>query len=93
MSIVLGVLCLLQLPALLIFMNASALDVSSGGYVDRLVISTLGNLGQGTTVCQEGIQGDLVHLQCPTKGAKIRRIEAKEILLGRSEGACNCPGA
>ena len=97
MGFLLFFLCLTQMPALLIYGSAgAAVDLIEGkGSVKSLVVTTLGNMGGGTTICHEGAVNEPLTFDCPTHQGtktKIRRIEAAQVLVGDVRGSCQCPG-
>jgi len=73
------VMSILSIPALAVFYNGGTLNSQIVSEAERLVLLTLGNVGEGSTQCQQATTGDSIGIQCPT-GARIGSIEACLIL-------------
>jgi len=84
MSCAAAVLCLLHIPALLLFAGGSAVRQSGASI---LAAASLGNLGESSSVCATGNEGTTLRLVCP-HGAVMTHVEA---LFGAATGSCDCP--
>jgi len=66
-------MAILSIPPLLLFYSGDFVEAVSP--VDTLGWLTLGNLGEGLTVCDSGSDGNTLNVTCPA-GARIGSIEA-----------------
>lgn len=74
-STLLFVMSLLSLPALVVYYNGGALNEQIVSEAERLALITLGNIGEGSTVCTSALEGERLGIACPP-GARIGSIEA-----------------
>jgi len=74
-STLLFVMALLSLPGLVVFYNGGALNDQIVSEAERLALLTLGNIGEGSTVCNTGFESERLGIACPV-GARIGSIEA-----------------
>lgn len=74
----------------IIFENAGALKAELDGQegLAHVAFLSMGNLGEGKTICAQESMGGTFKLFCPT-GQIIGKI--KEVHYGETEGMCECP--
>lgn len=90
MGVVFLLMSLVTLPTLLMFYTAetdAAEQFEKTGLVGFLGRTTMGQLGQGRTVCMEAGTSGEAHIDCGT-GATIGLVEA---YYGNPTGSCTCP--
>ena len=90
MGVVFLLMSLVSLPTLLMFYTAetdAAEQFEKTGLVGFLGRTTMGQLGQGRTVCMEAGTSGEAHIDCGT-GATIGLVEA---YYGNPTGSCTCP--
>lgn len=74
---------------MIVFWSGGALKESAVTELETLSLLTIGNLGEGTSVCADGVDGDIIELACPDNSV-IGRVEA---YYGLPTGVCDCPAS
>jgi len=80
-------LTLLSIPVMILYYSGNALNGEIVSVVETLSLLTMGNIGEGATICTQGVENEYISIQCP-EGARIGSVEA---YYGNPQGQCDCP--